>query len=175
MGAPVQATFTTRRYRVDRSTEPAMSLSQRLSLIAGLSAALAAPAAGLAQDQYGPPSGPPGANYAAPPATTASRAQRLRDTLRLRPDQDGALQIFLQAMTPPTAALDRMRRQEEATAALPTPQRLDAMLAGMDEMRDMTVARMAATKRFYGQLTPLQQRAFDALQSTQGGGSGGPR
>ena len=152
-----------------------MTFSPRLTLLAALAISLAAPAAGLAQDQYGPPSGSPGENYGPPPVTAASRAQRLRETLRLRPDQDGALQAFVQAMTPPTAAIERMRRREEANASLPTPQRLDAMLAGMDEMRDMTVARITATKRFYGQLTPLQQRAFDTLQSTQGGGSGEPR
>ncbi len=152
-----------------------MTSSPRLFLLAALAGSLAAPAAGLAQGQYGPPPGPPRANGEPPPIAPTSQAQRLREALRLRPDQDGALQAFVQAMTPPTAAMERMRRREEATASLPTPQRLDMMLAGMDEMRAMTVARIDATKRFYAQLTPLQQRAFDAFQADRGGGSGGPR
>ncbi|MGI8841569.1 MAG: Spy/CpxP family protein refolding chaperone [Caulobacteraceae bacterium] len=152
-----------------------MTSSPRLFLLAALAASLAVPAAGLAQDQYGPPPGPPRSNGEPPPVTAASQAQRLRETLRLRPDQDGALQAFVQAMAPPTTAMERMRRREETTASMPTPQRLDMMLAGMDEMRAITVARIDATKRFYAQLTPVQQRAFDAMQAERGRESGGSR
>lgn len=144
------------------------STSMRVSMLAGAAILLASAGAGLAQNQYGPPPGPPGANGEPPAQTPASQAARLRATLRLRPDQEAALQAFIRANTPPPGAIDRMRRQEESAASLPTPQRLDFMLARMDEMRGLMVARAAATKRFYLQLTPSQQRAFDALGSTSG-------
>ena len=152
-----------------------MTFSPRVFLLAALAVSLAAPAAALAQDQYGPPPGPPGANGEPPPRTTASQAERLRLALGLRPDQDGALQAFVQAIAPPPGVMERMRQQEESAASLPTPRRLDMMLAGMDEMRAVTVARIVATKRFYAQLTPAQQRAFDALQPAGSRGSGGSR
>lgn len=152
-----------------------MRFSPRLFLPVALAASLAAPAAGLAQGQYGPPPGPPRGNGAPPPAAPTSQAERLRLALGLRPDQDGALQAFIQAIAPPPGVMERMRQQEESAASLPTPRRLDMMLAGMDEMRAITVARIAATRRFYAQLTPAQQRAFDALQPAGNRGSGGPR
>ncbi|MEO8926498.1 MAG: Spy/CpxP family protein refolding chaperone [Caulobacteraceae bacterium] len=143
--------------------------STALSLLAGLAFSLAGTGVGLAQDQYGPPPGPPGPNGAPPPQTPASQATRLRQTLRLRPDQEGALQAFIASQTPPPGAMDRMRRQEEDSASLPTPARLDFMMARMDEMRGLMVTRIAATKRFYAGLTPAQQGAFDALQPSDGG------
>lgn len=152
-----------------------MTFSPRVFLLAALAVSLAAPASALAQDQYGPPPGPPQANGEPPPRTTASQAERLRLALGLRPDQDGALQAFVQSIAPPSGVMERMRQQEESAASLPTPRRLDMMLAGMDEMRAVTVARIVATKRFYAQLTPAQQRAFDALQPAGSHGSGGSR
>ena len=153
------------------------SSSMRFSLIAGAAILLGSSGTGLAQNQYGPPPGPPGANGEPPVQTPASQAARLRATLRLRPDQEVALQTFIRANTPPPGAMDRMRRQEESAASLPTPQRLDFMLARMDEMRGLMVTRAAATKRFYAQLTPSQQRAFDALGSSSAnrGYGGSPR
>ncbi len=142
--------------------------SPRYSLHLGLTVALIGAGAGLAQNQYGPPPGPPGANGQPPSETPAAQATHLRQTLRLRADQEGALQAFIAAMQPPPGVMERMRRQEQSAASLPTPRRLDFILARQDEMRAMLVARMNATKRFYGQLTPSQQRSFDALQSTGG-------
>ncbi len=144
------------------------SSSMHLSLLAGVAILLTSAGAGLAQNQYGPPPGPPGPNGEPPAQTPESQAARLRATLRLRPDQEAALQAFIRANATTPGAIDRMRRQEESAASLPTPRRLDFMLARMDEMRGLMVTRMAATKRFYAELTPSQQRAFDALGSTSG-------
>jgi periplasmic protein CpxP/Spy len=152
---------------VEQPLEPSMiSISSRLSLGAGLALCLALAGPALAQSQYGPPPGPPGANGAPPPQTPASQAQHLRTALGLRPDQDPAAQAYIRAITPPPGAQERMRQQEQNAATLPTPQRLDFALSRMDEMRTLMSAYSAATKRFYAQLTPAQQRAFDALQSS---------
>ena len=61
-----------------------------------------------------------------------------------------------------------------------TPQRLDAMAAHMAQRQQAFAARAEATKRFYAQLTPSQQKAFDALRPAgrgmggKGKGKGGP-
>jgi periplasmic protein CpxP/Spy len=159
----------TDRYMSDQRLEPFMNrVSPRSSLIAGLALCLVGAGAGFAQGQYGPPPGPPGANGAPPPQTAASQADHLRRTLGLRPDQDPALQAFIRAITPPPGALEQMRQAQENAATLPTPQRLDFALSRMDQMRGLMVAQIAATKRFYVQLTPAQQRAFDAMQAPSG-------
>jgi hypothetical protein len=144
-------------------------VTPRSSLISALALCLVGAGPSLAQSQYGPPPGPPGANGEPPAQTPASQADHLRQSLRLRADQEGALQAFVAAITPPPGAIDRMRQQQQNAASLPTPQRLDFALARMDQMRGLMVAQIAATKRFYAQLTPSQQRAFDAAQSSAGG------
>ncbi len=124
--------------------------------------------AGAAQAQYGgqfqgPPPQPPGADGAPPSQPPMSQADYLRQALRLRADQEGGLQAFLAAVAPPQGMMERMRAEDQQAQMLPTPQRLDRMLARMDAMRASVVARIAATKRFYAILTPQQQRAYDTL------------
>ncbi|WP_312161284.1 Spy/CpxP family protein refolding chaperone [Phenylobacterium sp.] len=110
-----------------------------------------------------------------PEAMAARRAEHLRAALQLRPDQEPALKAFLDAGRPaqPPARADR-----EAIAKLPTPQRLDAQRARMTERLARFDQRAAATKRFYAQLNPAQQKAFDALAPRghgKGMGKGGHR
>lgn len=143
--------------------------SLRLSMIAGLALPLAIAGASSAQGQFsGPPPGPPGPNGAPPSQPPMSQAQYMSQTLRLRPDQNGALQAFLAAVAAPQGLQERMRAEDERMGALPTPQRLDMMLSRMDKSRGMMVARIAATKRFYSQLTPEQQRIFDQMGAPRG-------
>jgi hypothetical protein len=66
-------------------------------------------------------------------------------------------------MRPRTDQVERFREEGMRDASLPTPQRLDAMVARTDEMRAVMMAKVRATKIFYGQLTPDQQRIFDRL------------
>ena len=56
------------------------------------------------------------------------------------------------------------RREDEGLTA---PQRADRMIAHFDEMRTRLVAHAQALKTFYAQLTPSQQRAFDAVLSAR--------
>jgi hypothetical protein len=55
---------------------------------------------------------------------------------------------------------------------LSTPQRLDRMQARSAERQARLAQRAEAIKRFYAQLTPAQQRAFDALPMGRGGMGG---
>jgi hypothetical protein len=133
---------------------------------AGMSVALTAFAA-HAQPNMPPSSPPPGYSSAPVQPTPADQSDRLRQGLRLRPDQEGALQAFVAAMRPGPGEADRLRDQARLEASLPTPQRLDAMVARMDQMRAGVMTRVRATKTFYSQLTPEQQRAFDTLPPPQ--------
>ncbi len=117
-------------------------------------------------------------------------AKHLHDVLQLRPDQDAALHTLLSALAP-----DHMGDRHEGPggpghmghgpeghddfAKLTTPQRLDKMSAMMTEhiaKRQAEFQKHAdAIKAFYAQLSPEQQRAFDALPPHMMGGMHGGR
>jgi len=98
------------------------------------------------------------------PAEMAQRhADHLRAALQLTPAQEPALAAFVGAMKPPEGMREHMRGDHEKMASMTTPQRLDQMKARMDEHRARFEQHAAAVKRFYAQLTPAQQKAFDAL------------
>lgn len=154
---------------------PEMNL--RLVSILAATASLAAAAASA--QSYGPPPGPPPGGqygqdgYQAPQRSPQDIARQLRTRLQLRPDQEGALQAFVAAMAPPGDMQARMARQQEEASSMTTPERLDMMVSNMDAMRQVMLARVQATKAFYRQLTPDQQRAFDRMGAGSGGGMGG--
>lgn len=133
-----------------------LALAAALALSAG--AASAQPAAAA------PEAGPRGHHQRMDPAQLAERrAERLRTVLQLRPEQEAALKSFLSATAPnPDRARERKGQQVEARS-LTTPQRLDRQSARLAERQKAFAARADATKRFYAQLSPSQQKAFDAL------------
>jgi hypothetical protein len=149
-----------------------MTLFQpRLAILAGLALPLAIAGAGFAQGQFsGPPPATPGPNGAPPSRPPMSQADYMRQSLGLRREQEPALQTFIAAVAAPQGMEQRMRAQDARMDTLPTPQRLDMMLSRMDEARGLMVARIEATKRFYAQLTPAQQKTFDRM-----GAQGGPQ
>lgn len=144
-----------------------LAAAAALSLAAG--AALAQPA----------PTGPrvpdmPMRMQGRDPAQMAEQhAQRLRDALQLRPDQEPALRALTASMQPSEADRQRMRGEREAMRNLTTPQRLDRMQAMMGEREARFRQHAEAIKRFYAQLTPAQQKAFDAMPMMMGPGMGG--
>ncbi|MBV8683551.1 MAG: Spy/CpxP family protein refolding chaperone [Caulobacteraceae bacterium] len=139
-----------------------------LAITAVAASAMLAGAAAWAQP-YGGPQG----QYGQPPSPQ-QEAQRIRQNLELRPDQEGALQDFVRAMTPPADYQRKMYQQQQEMRSMTTPQRLDAMVSHMDEMRQQMLDRVHATKDFYNQLTPDQKRKFDQMGSSSGGmGPGG--
>lgn len=87
----------------------------------------------------------------------------LKEKLQLQPSQEAAWNAFVQAGQPGPrlAKADREARHEEFQK-LSTPERLDHMLAMSDLRRAKMVERAAAVKAFYAQLTPEQQKVFDA-------------
>ena len=103
-----------------------------------------------------------------PEAMAARRAEHLRAALQLRPDQEPALKAFLDAGKP---AVRPAPGDRAALGQMTTPQRLDAQRARMTERLARFDQRAAATRKFYAQLSPAQQKAFDTL-APRGPGKG---
>ena len=160
--------------------------SLRLALLAGLALPLGLATAslatvGLAQDA---PVAHSGGDADAhhdhmrdPAQMRAHMAEHIATVLQLQSSQQGALDAFLDAVTPPAGMNERMEHGDADEEHLTAPQRMDHMLAHIDQMRAHVAAADEATKRFYGQLTPSQQKAFDELAPMMmhhmGGGHGG--
>lgn len=150
-----------------------------------LAGAIALSTAGASLAQPAPPPGPgpdgPRHEWKRPdPAKMAEEhAQKLRAVLQLRPDQEPALRALIDSMRPDPAKMERRRAERGEDRNLTTPQKLDRMQAHMAERQAEFAKRADAIKRFYAQLSPSQQKAFDALHEGHGGmhgheGRGGP-
>jgi hypothetical protein len=141
----------------------------RLALLAGLALPLGLATASLAQGAPPAPPAPPADgmhhdhHWGDPVKRREHMAEHLRTVLQLQPGQEAALATFLDAIKPPGDMREHMAEQAAADEHLTTPQRLDKMLAHLDEMRTRMVARAEATRHFYSQLTPSQQKVFDDL------------
>lgn len=141
-----------------------------LALAVGLAGAL--PAASFAQPD--PRSAAPEARgerpmmrqRMSPEQRAERRAERLRVMLQLRPEQDRALREYVAALQ--GARGDRMGRRGEMRQ-MSTPDRLQAQRERLTERLAAFDRRAAATSRFYGQLTPAQRQAFDAMGAQRGG------
>jgi hypothetical protein len=160
-------------------TELELAMDRRLTHFALLvSFALPVAAATSSAAQVGSPAPPP-APYSrglSQGQTPADQSDRLRQMLDLTPDQEGALQAFVAAATPRPGEADQMRDQARRDASLPTPERVDRIVAHYDQMRAKLAAWAQATKAFYAQLSPDQKRVFDNLPpSLPPQGGAGPR
>jgi hypothetical protein len=144
----------------------------RLTFLA-LAGAITLAAAGASVAQPASPPGPaPAEGHAWRRPDPAQMSQRLSAVLQLRPDQQPALQTFVAAMQPSPGERQRRQAERGELRNLPTPERLDRMQARMAERQAAFGRRAEAIKRFYAQLTPTQQRAFDALPMGRGGMGG---
>ena len=95
-------------------------------------------------------------------AMRQERLNNLHTVLRLRPNQEGAWRSFVQATTMDRNEWGDPREQRDAMRTMTTPQRLDMMVQHMDEHAANLHKRADATKTFYAQLSPEQQKVFDA-------------
>jgi len=158
----------------------------RLALVAGLALPLAYGPLALAQGAPPPPADGmqhhDGMKHHWDPAQRrAMMAERLTAILQLQPNQQPALNAFLDSMQPPAGEREGMEHEHGMGEHLTTPERLDRMEKRLDRMRARFEAHAAAVKAFYAQLTPSQQRAFDDLAPMlmhhfgRHGGDGGHR
>lgn len=155
-----------------------------LSLLLGAALAGGLASASFAQPAAMPMAGHPMAGHAMegrmvqadPEAMAARFTEHLRAVLQLTPAQEPALKAFIAAMKPPGDMRERMAARRQEMAGLTTPQRLDRMKARMAERQAEFDRHADAVRRFYAQLTPSQQKAFDAMGPMHGhGGMGGGR
>jgi hypothetical protein len=92
----------------------------------------------------------------------AERMTELKEKLKLAPEQEAAWNKFAEASQPgPRQGADREAMRSEFEK-LNTPQRLERMQAMSEVRRARMAERVEATKTFYAQLNPEQQRVFDA-------------
>jgi protein CpxP len=91
--------------------------------------------------------------------------KELHDKLALTSVQESAWNNFV-AKTKP----NEMHKKEDWTemSKLTTPERLDRMLARTKEREQHVEKRVQATKEFYSQLTPNQQKTFDSSFQQRG-------
>jgi len=102
----------------------------------------------------------------------AEHQSRLKDSLQLRPEQETAWNDFLAKTKPAARPASGERLSRADWAKLSTPQRLDRLDAMKAERDRQMSQRHDAIRQFYAQLTPPQQKAFDAQR---GMGIGGAR
>lgn len=96
-------------------------------------------------------------------AKRAAHLAALKDKLKLAPGQEPAWRAFAESLQPGPRH-DRIERgaMREQFAQLSTPERLDRMQAMAEQRQARMAQRAEAVKAFYVQLTPEQQRVFDA-------------
>lgn len=92
-------------------------------------------------------------------ARHAERLSHLHQQLALSPAQEAPWTTFEQAMQPAQRATARLDRQ--GWKELTTPDRIDRMRAMRAQHAATMDARGDATKAFYAQLQPAQQKTFD--------------
>ena len=93
----------------------------------------------------------------------AAHLAELKEKLALTAEQEAAWNSFTESAQPGPRhrGMDRKAMREEF-AKLSTPERLDRMQAMSDIRRSRMAERAGAIKTFYAQLSPEQQRVFDA-------------
>jgi hypothetical protein len=113
---------------------------------------------------------------AAHEAMMKQHLEDLKTVLRLRPDQEGALQAFVAAHHPeggmPMMMHGGMHGPDEGKA-MTTPERLAEMAKHESAMAAEHEKQRQALAKFYAALSPDQQKVFDALQRLHGGPMGG--
>jgi hypothetical protein len=100
-------------------------------------------------------------------AMMKQHVEDLKTVLRLRPDQEAALQAFVAAHHPPEMG-EMHDKMFGPPKPLTTPERLDEMAKHEAAMAAEHQKMAQALKTFYAALSPDQQKAFDALQRLQG-------
>jgi len=98
--------------------------------------------------------------------------KQLKQALKLTPAQEPAWQQFADTMKPQGPKGPMMNRDE--WQKLTTPQRLEQMQAHKAEHDALMKSHIEAIQKFYGGLTPEQQKTFDAQFMHFGGQGSGP-
>ena len=137
-----------------------MTPIKRLFIAIAATGALAA-AAGAVQAQ---PQGPGG-----PGAEGGQQQPDLSAVLHLRPDQQAAYARYKANAQPSPDQINQRRAAAQGLASVPTPARLDRIAMLLRLQMDMFQRNADATRAFYSQLSPDQQRTFDQVTAPPSG------
>lgn len=99
------------------------------------------------------------------------REGHLKDILQLRPEQEPALNAFLEATTS-EGGRHHVVKFDKGAPEKSTAERLAEMEAKADEHHAAMKKRIAATRTFYAQLDARQKKAFDAMPMLMMAGPG---
>lgn len=94
---------------------------------------------------------------------SGDRSEHLRTILQLRPEQEGALKAYLDAVGQGGHRDYMVRFDRDKAQGKTTAERLAEMEAKMAEQQAAMRTRIAATKTFYGQLDERQKKVFDSM------------
>lgn len=141
-----------------------------------LALGLAAAVSSAAFAQEAPPA-PPTEGASAPPSPPPRGKRlhggKLKEQLKLTEAQEAAWKQFTDAMHPPAPPAPPAERED--WSKLTTPQRLERIQELADKRHAEMRRRHDAIRTFYGQLTPEQQKIFDAHHARRPPfGPGGP-
>jgi periplasmic protein CpxP/Spy len=103
----------------------------------------------------------------------ARRLGELKQKLQISRGQEGAWESWTGAIKP--APMQLQRPDRAAFAAMTTPERIDRIKARRAQRNAEMDKRLDATKAFYAQLTPEQQKVFDQEGLRFARGMGGKR
>ena len=92
----------------------------------------------------------------------AAQFMHLHDALNLSAAQEPAWRNYTAAMTPDPQADARHRATDQMLPSLPTPRRIALIEASMAQDAADMKRQAAAVLAFYSQLSPAQQKVFDA-------------
>jgi hypothetical protein len=151
--------------------------SMRFAPRRALLAALLASAALATQAQPAPPAGampmhPPGMQQHMQ-ERMQRRLEGFKRILQITPAQEGAFNTWAAAMLPSRQAMQQKHALHEEMSRLTTPERIDRMRQLRAERNAAMDKRFDATKTFYAQLAPSQQKAFDEVSMRFLGGHRG--
>ena len=89
------------------------------------------------------------------------RLEVLKSTLKLNASQEAAWSEWVDKVKGDRKNWGEMRKNVESFASLPTPERMEKMLAFSKEHIARQEARLASTKAFYATLSAEQRLTFD--------------
>ncbi len=84
--------------------------------------------------------------------------EKMKEKLKITPAQESAWNEFTQSMQPPKK---EDRPPCDSKEKLSAPERMEKHLAMQKKHQEEMEKRVAATKKFYAQLNPEQQKMFD--------------
>ncbi|MFM6985395.1 MAG: Spy/CpxP family protein refolding chaperone [Hydrogenophaga sp.] len=151
---------------MQRHTLKALAATVLVTAIAGVSATAIAQNTPAPMPPAAPASAPEAARMAEHPKAWQERLQAhhrrhledLKAALRLSPEQAAAWSAFVVRTEPQPPQAGALMHRRDMT----TPQRLEAMQALHAEHSARMARHIDATRSFYAQLTPEQQKSFDA-------------